>query len=200
MVWGGGWRWRASRRLPNLRWGKSRSSFPLATAGVTIEIPRTSSNLHQVLASFGQRRSRKNMSLTHYIFREMDSMLEEMNAMHRPSRKIVRAATMPCDVTEDKECLTIQAELPGVPKEKISINIDKNVLTIEGEKEDAWASVDEEPKHYLRERIFGKVTRSFQLPSNLLMDSSKCIFENGTLTISFKKDPSFSTCRKIEIQ
>ena len=140
------------------------------------------------------------MSLANYIFREMDSMLEEMNAAHRPSRKIVRAATMPCDVTEDKEGLTIQAELPGVAKDKISIHVDKNVLTIEGEKEDVWASVGEEPKHYLRERLYGKVTRSFQLPSSVLVDSSKCVFNNGTLTISFKKDPAFTTSRKIEIQ
>ena len=138
------------------------------------------------------------MSLANYIFREMDSMLEEMDVMHRPSRKIVRAATMPCDVTEDKESLIIQAELPGVPKEKISINIDKNVLTIEGEKEEA--AVGEEMKRHLRERVYGKVTRSFQLPSSVLMDSSKCSFENGALTISFKKDPAFSTARKIEIQ
>ena len=138
------------------------------------------------------------MSLANYIFREMDSMLEEMNAAHRPSRKIVRAATMPCDVTEDKERLTIQAELPGVAKDKISIHIDKNVLTIEGEKEES--PIGEEPKRHLRERIFGKMTRSFQLPSSVLMDSSKCVYDDGALTISFKKDPAFSTARKIEIQ
>ena len=166
-------------------------SLPLAQ-GVTIVEDSKNTDSHHSQTNLN------NMSLAHYIFREMDSMLEEMNDMHRPARKIVRAATMPCDVTEDKESLTIQAELPGVPKEKISINIDKQVLTIEGEKEEV--AVGEEMKRHLRERVYGKVARSFQLPSSVLMDSSKCVFENGTLTISFKKDPAFSTARKIEIQ
>ena len=131
--------------------------------------------------------------LTYYILNDLDAMRGE-----RPSKsQRTRGAFIPCDVSEDKDGLYMLAELPGVAKDKISISVDKQVLTIETEKE-TRAAGEEEARH-LSEIRRGKMVRSFELPSSVMTDSISCSHDNGVLSIRIKKDPAFSTTRKLEI-
>ena len=132
--------------------------------------------------------------LSYYILSDLDAMRGERPAK---SHKVHRAY-IPCDITEDNDCLLVMAELPGVLKDKISISIDRHILTIETEKE-ARPTVEGESRH-LGEIRRGKMSRSFELPSSVMMDSITCSHENGVLVIRIKKDPAFSTSRKLEIQ
>ena len=113
-----------------------------------------------------------------------------------------RGAMVPkitCDVSEDKDSYTVRADLPGVPKESISVSIDRNVLTIEAVKEESRSSDSE--KHHVQERSYSRMSRSFQLPASARVESPKCTFENGVLRVSFSKDPVLSsTARKLEIE
>lgn len=140
------------------------------------------------------------------LLQEMDNMWDDVDANGptgsagaNKSRRLVHPMPkMNCDVVETQDSFSIHADLPGVSKDKIDINIDKNVLTIQAVKEEK-RETESETQH-LRERSFGKVARSFQIPTNVLLDSSKCTFDNGALTISFAKNPALATNRKLQIQ
>lgn len=129
------------------------------------------------------------------FLRDMDDMWEDLGKLqHRHSSLVPK---MSCDVTEGKDSFTVRAELPGVTKDMISINVDRDLLTIQAEKEER--RVDDSDTRHVRERSYGRVSRSFRLPSGTDVNSSQCTFENGELVISFKKNPEQTSARKIEI-
>ena len=128
------------------------------------------------------------------FLRDMDDMWEDLGKLHRHSSLVPK---MSCDVTEGKDAFTVRAELPGVTKDMISIHVDRDMLTIQAEKEER--RVDNSDTRHVSERSYGKVSRSFRLPSGTDVNSSQCTFENGELVISFKKNPEMTSTRKIEI-
>jgi HSP20 family protein len=89
------------------------------------------------------------------------------------------------DIAEDKDRFVLSAELPGVKKEDVKINVHNNTLTIEGEKKSASEKKDDE--YYRNERFFGKFTRSFTLNSEIDTEKIKADFEHGVLTVSLPK-------------
>lgn len=90
------------------------------------------------------------------------------------------------DVKENGQAYTVQAELPGVPKEDIHVSIDGNVVSLRAE----ITQKDEQTKDdkVLRsERYFGAVERSFQLPVEIEAAQSKAKYEDGVLTLTLPK-------------
>jgi len=89
------------------------------------------------------------------------------------------------DIVEENGKFVLTAELPGVKKEDVKINIQDNTLTIEGEKKSSKETKDE---NYSRsERFYGKFSRSFTLSSEIDADKIKADFEHGVLTINLPK-------------
>lgn len=89
------------------------------------------------------------------------------------------------DIVEDKDRFVITAEIPGVKKEDVKINLHDSTLTIEGEKKESSEKKDD--NYYRSERFYGKFSRSFTLSSEIEADKIKADFENGILTISLPK-------------
>jgi len=90
------------------------------------------------------------------------------------------------DVKEADGAYTVQAEMPGVKKEDIHVQIDGNRVSISAEVKRESEKKDGE--RVLRsERYYGAVARSFSLGSE--MDESKAVakFENGVLTLTLPK-------------
>ncbi len=69
--------------------------------------------------------------------------------------------------------------IPGVAKEDVSINIEKNKLTIKSEVEE-----NTDAKYRLREFNYAKFERAFNLSDDVDTDNISAKFENGVLTIS----------------
>lgn len=89
------------------------------------------------------------------------------------------------DVYEDVEKITIEAEVPGMGPEDVDITLDKNTLTIKGQR-----VVKEKKKEYLRaERLSGTFTRAFTLPSSIDPNQIEASYNNGILTILITKKP-----------
>jgi len=87
------------------------------------------------------------------------------------------------DITEDKEKFLIKAELPEVNKEDIKVSVDKNILTISGERQ---AEVRDEKEHRI-ERSYGSFSRSFSLPENIDATSIHAENKSGMLYLSIPK-------------
>ena len=101
------------------------------------------------------------------------------------------------DIYDKDNAIVIHAELPGVKKEDVSIEVKENILTIKGER----AEVKEvnEDSYFRKERIFGSFQRSFTLPSAINPENIKATFKDGVLQIEIPK-PEEQKPKQIEIK
>ena len=89
------------------------------------------------------------------------------------------------DIYEKDEKLVFEAELPGIAKENINVDVKGRLLTIAGE-----LSTDEESKEngrYRRERRYGKFERTFKLPFDATEDLVEATYKDGVLVLTIDK-------------
>lgn len=100
--------------------------------------------------------------------------------------QLMRGAWAPAvDIHESENGFTVTADLPGVNKEDIKIDLKDNTLTISGEKKFEEKSPKE---NYIRiERSYGKFVRSFSMPNNIDSGKIKATFNDGTLELNIPK-------------
>jgi len=89
------------------------------------------------------------------------------------------------DISETEDQFLISAELPGMKKEDITINLENSRLTISGER--TLEKQDKGKKYHRVETSYGSFERSFQLPDNVDEESISASYENGLLDISITK-------------
>jgi len=103
------------------------------------------------------------------------------------------------DVTEDNENLYVTAEIPGVEKNDVKVSVVGDVLTISGEKKTEQR--DEKKNYYRIERTQGSFSRSFTLPSEIMVDKISADFKDGVLNITLPKTEEAKVVEKqIEIK
>lgn len=135
------------------------------------------------------------------VFEDFRRFEEMMNRMYedlwgRPSRRLLtsgeRENILPAqarqpfiDIIEgDKEILAT-AEIPGLEKEDISINLTADRLEISGETKKEEEK--EEEGYIYRERYSGRYYRAVSLPSTVDPDNAKASYKNGVLEIKMPK-------------
>ena len=101
----------------------------------------------------------------------------------------------PVDVIEDAMGITLYADLPGVPKDKLHVRIDADALTIEGEVTLPLAG-NLEPSHV--EVQMPRYQRTFTLGKELDSEKVAAEFRHGVLKLSIPK-VEHAKPRKIEI-
>jgi HSP20 family protein len=89
------------------------------------------------------------------------------------------------DIYEEDDNIIVQAELPGVSKDGISVDVKDRVLTIKGERS-ADNEVNED-KYFRRERVYGQYKRAFTLPANVDPESVKAEYNDGVLKVLVPK-------------
>lgn len=100
------------------------------------------------------------------------------------------------DLVETDDQLVLRADLPGMSREDIEIEIKDNVLTISGERK---AEHEEKGEGFHRiERASGRFSRSLGLPRGMDATSVNASFENGVLEVRMPK-PAERKPTKIEI-
>jgi HSP20 family protein len=101
------------------------------------------------------------------------------------------------DIVSESERYVIYADMPGVDPEEVSISLDNNILTIEGErkKEDK----EESAGYHLLESFKGKFYRQFTLPGSILADEVEAEYDNGVLKLTVPKIKQ-DAIKKIQIQ
>lgn len=89
------------------------------------------------------------------------------------------------DIYESDDQIVIKADLPGIEKKDIHIDVKDHVLTIRGER----TSENEVKKHnfFCRERALGRFERSFTLPSKVDAEKIKAGYKDGVLKIEVPK-------------
>jgi HSP20 family protein len=97
--------------------------------------------------------------------------------------------TIKMDVTETADGYMIHAEMPGVKKDDINVEIEGNQVTITAESKREWEK-KEGDKVLRSERYFGNVYRSFTLPAELNEAKSEAKYDKGVLELKLvRKTP-----------
>lgn len=102
----------------------------------------------------------------------------------------------PVDVIEDSAGITLLADLPGVSKEKLNLQLDKNRLTIEG---DVGLELPQEMQSTHAEVRVPRYRRVFTLSSELDSEKATAEMKNGVLKLHIPK-ASHAQPRRIEIK
>lgn len=101
------------------------------------------------------------------------------------------------DISETDNQYRISAELPGMKKEDIAVNLEKGRLTISGER--SFEKEDEGETYHRVESQYGSFNRSFQLPDNVDEESIDATYEDGVLKIAVNKSEK-EVKKQIEIK
>jgi HSP20 family protein len=89
------------------------------------------------------------------------------------------------DVLEKQSQFEVHLALPGLKKEEINISVEKNTMTISGERK--LKNEDKDDKFHMVENFYGKFSRSFTLPENIDITKIEGTFEDGMLRIVLPK-------------
>ena len=121
-----------------------------------------------------------------------------------PSQRAVQnggntqAVPMRVDVVEAEGAYTVKADLPGVPKDAIHVDIDGNRVTIRAEVK--RESEQKDGERVLRsERYYGAFARSFALTDEIDDEKAGAKFENGVLELTLPKK-AVAGAKRLSIQ
>lgn len=125
-------------------------------------------------------------------FREMEGMLDPYSKSRdwpfRGGRDLntTGADWAPrADISETDAAFSITAEVPGIKREDVKINIEDHVLSISGAK---IQEKEEKGETFHRiERFYGSFNRSFSLPENVIEDKIEAVFKDGLLILTIPK-------------
>ena len=89
------------------------------------------------------------------------------------------------DIKENDTNYELAVELPGVPKNEVTVEVHDHTLTIHGEKK--FKEESKEGNVYRMESRYGSFSRSFTLPDDAQSEGIKAEFKDGILTLSIPK-------------
>ena len=106
----------------------------------------------------------------------------------RPLWRELEATTpdMRIDVTENDKAYLVDAEVPGIDKNDIAISVEGNQVSISAEVKRESKKKDNEMDVYT-ERYYGKVFRSFSLPTEIESTKADAHYDNGILHLTLPK-------------
>ena len=120
------------------------------------------------------------------VFDDMDTMIHsffntDWNFPVRDTRNWSPAV----DVKETDNLFILTADIPGLTKKDIKVNVADGKLSISGER--TYETDQENDNYHYRERRFGTFDRSFKLPDTVDEEKISASFKIGILNVSLPK-------------
>ncbi len=145
-----------------------------------------------------KKNEENNSSPLDLFHRKMDTVFDDFFSLK--STSLFDSQWLPkVDVDESDKEFLISAELPGMDEKDISITLEKNILTISGEKKSEKEEKNEKINTYYTERHYGSFSRSISLPEQIKSDKVKAKFKKGILSVVIPKDEKAEK-KRIEIE
>ncbi|MGZ3769292.1 MAG: Hsp20/alpha crystallin family protein [Bdellovibrio sp.] len=119
--------------------------------------------------------------------RQIDRLFEEFSNFPAQTSELgLSGAINPrCDMTEDANNYFLKFEMPGVPKDKVKVEVNNNVLVVSAERKEEKKKEDE--RKYYSEFSYGSYYRTLSLPTQVEEKKIEANFENGVLSIKIPK-------------
>ena len=120
------------------------------------------------------------------IFNDMDKMISNVfeNDWNFPVRSKTNWSPA-VDVKESDNSFTLTADIPGLTKKEVKVNITDGILSISGERK--FEDEKESGNYHYRERRYGSFSRTFNLPETVNDEDISASFKNGILSIELPK-------------
>ena len=120
--------------------------------------------------------------------RFFDSYLLKDMEIPGVSSNSMRSSVPAVNIKETKAGFELEMAVPGLEKKDISIEVDKNLLTISSVKKEKEGEEKKEEKYRLREFKLPSFKRSFKLPEKTVdIEKIEASYTNGILKLSFPK-------------
>src|SRR5215212_3322827 len=123
--------------------------------------------------------------------REVDSLQSEVNRLfdtffgEQPANGSIRRWVPPMDLVETDDHLILKADLPGLDRDDVNIEVKGGVLTVSGERK---TEHEERTGGFYRvERAFGGFSRSMTLPEHVDAERINASFDKGVLEVRIPK-------------
>lgn len=129
------------------------------------------------------------------IRNEIERIFEDPFNIMTASRSFFEGWEPMVDVYEDKDKITVKAELPGMQKEDINVSVEGNTLTISGERK--HEEEHKEKETYRAERYFGRFQRNITLTQQVDANTIQANYKDGVLTVTL---PKSEEARRKQIQ
>jgi len=146
------------------------------------------------------------MLLLNEIFGEPLFSHDTLSRSHHPVsqyKKPIFNLTTDMDLIETDKHYHIKLDVPGIPKENIQVQVEKDTLVIQGERKDEYNTnstcEDGFIKRHYSQRSFGRFSRRIQLPENCNLDQVEATVNNGVLSMVFDKKALNDVTRRIQI-
>ena len=138
-----------------------------------------------------------NDEINTILNRNFDSLFPEF--VYNEDYTDMDKLSMPVELHEHDKDYCVQAELPGVKKEDLDIDIDKNHLTINAKKEE---ETEENDSHYKKSEFrYGEFSRTIYFPEDIDVENASAKLEHGILKISApKKDADKENVKKLTVK
>lgn len=120
--------------------------------------------------------------------REMNRLFENFYSTPFRGEEVlapVNAMTPPCDIQETESHFLVSADMPGVAKEDINVEVRGNQLFISGERKKEHK--EESKERYFEEKQYGCYERMFTLPSHVDAAKLEANYKDGVLRIALPK-------------
>jgi len=129
----------------------------------------------------------------------MDRLFEESLSRNRVFEQSLASGiwSPSVDIYETNDEIVLKAELPGLKKDDVSIEVTENTLVLTGER--TFEKDIKEENYHRIERSYGSFSRTFSLPTTVDQDGVSAKFIDGVLEIHIPKAEK-STARVIEIK
>jgi HSP20 family protein len=127
------------------------------------------------------------MIVRRYPNREMKSIHNTIDRMFDEAWRPFYDNTLALDITESDSAYTVETAIPGVNPDDIEIRVENNVLTISAETAHESNEEDENNRVIMRERRYGKFSRSVRLGNGVDVESVQADYHNGILTLTLPK-------------
>lgn len=129
---------------------------------------------------------------------EMDRLFDNFIPAETRSFAGFSAPWPSVDVDEDDRKYTVTAELAGLDRDDLKLDLRDNVLTLSGEKRQS--ETERENGRLYAERYYGKFERVIPFDSEIDGEKVQADFKHGVLTITLPKNPrAAETSRRIQI-
>lgn len=137
------------------------------------------------------------------LFDNLEDFQREMNRLfdlklHRVGHDAQMWAPA-VDIVDEKDQIRVKADIPGMKREDIEVNVENDMLTIRGKKKEEKETKE---KDVLRcERYYGSFQRSLSLPASFNASKVNAVYKDGVLEITLpKKEGAKPKQMKVEVK
>lgn len=102
------------------------------------------------------------------------------------------------EVRENADEYKVSVQLPGIKKEDISIELNKNTLTISAESK--FEDIKDEERLHYSQIAYGKFHKTIEFAKDIDSENSTCDYTDGVLRITLKKHEEKKESKKLEIK